>query len=593
METSDFRPNDPISRQEAAVVLTKAFKLEASNKDAVDKFADAASVASWSRYAVSALVERGYVSGRPGNKFAPKDNITRAEAVKLLDNIANELVYVAGTYSEDIKGNLVVNTADVVLKDMVIEGDLYLAQGIGDGDATLDGVTVKGRTIVLGGGENSIIINNSSLQGTLVVIKQNGAVRIVAKGASEVTSVEVKSGAILQTEDLTGKGFGEIEIIEVPEGESIVLDGDFEKVIIAAAEASVEITGGTVADLEIASDAAGAVVNIAEAASVTTLTANAAVEVKGTGKIETANIKAEDVVIEQKPGKVNVDEGITAEVGGETIEGGKTPSTPSTGGTTTQSVSATAISLIKAGGAEIPGTINGDTATFDLSDKNAYPDGLMITGMKIVCYPENCSLTIKSIVSANDWNSHEERNITNLSNITVSKLINSPIFGDDISLGSLRILFGNSVTVTGTLNCPGYISKDVSVTITLGTRPTELNTQLLTIKIMENPKEAKASIASAELITKPVAGHGISSLLLSFLGNDDMPKKIKVNNGEWIDVTTSQGKVDAANAIAAAAGCSSWQELTFQNLIGLTIYVTKDDDTSDPYILHIVNDINE
>ena len=142
-----------------------------------------------------------------------------------------------------------------------------------------------------------------------------------------MAATKLSSGAKLQTEDLDGAGFGEVEIIEVPEGESIVLEGDFEKVIIAAPEASVEIAGGKVADLEIAPEAAGAVVNIAEAASVATLTASAAVEVKGTGKIETANIKAENVKIEQKPDKVNVDEGITAEVGGETVEGGTTPTT--------------------------------------------------------------------------------------------------------------------------------------------------------------------------------------------------------------------------------------------------------------------------
>ena len=39
-------------------MLTRAFKLEASDKNAVSKFADAASVASWAKDAVSALAEK-------------------------------------------------------------------------------------------------------------------------------------------------------------------------------------------------------------------------------------------------------------------------------------------------------------------------------------------------------------------------------------------------------------------------------------------------------------------------------------------------------------------------------------------------------
>jgi hypothetical protein len=334
------------------------------------------------------------------------------------------------------------------------------------------------------------------------------------------------------------------------------------------------------------------VVNIAEAASVATLTASAAVEVKGTGKIETANIKAENVKIEQKPDKVNVDEGITAEVGGETVEGGTTPTTPPSGGGVPQSVSATAISLKISGGSEIAGTVTGNTAYFDLSDKNTYPDNLMIVGMKIVCNPSDCTLTITSVDSVNGWDSEEQRDIANLSNITVPQLTGTTIFGNDISLGSLRILFGSSVTVNGTLKRSGYTSKDLTLTINLGEYPEELNTQLLNIEMLSS-KEANATIADPDLLDEYVSGRGISNLLLSLLGSDDMPKHVRVDKdvtGVWIDVTSAEGKVNAANAIASAAN-TTWQEMKFADLIGLTILASRDDvpDESNAYIVHIIN----
>lgn len=569
-------------------MLTRAFKLEASDKNAVNKFADAASVASWSRDAVSALVERGYVSGRPGNKFDPKDNITRAEAVKLLDNIANELVYVAGTYSEDIKGNLVINTADVVLKDMVIEGDLYLAQGIGDGDATLDGVTVKGRTVVLGGGENSIIINNSSLEGTLVVIKQNGVVRIVAKGASEVPSVEVKSGAILQTEDLTGEGFGEVEIIEVPEGESIVLDGDFEKVIIAAPEASVEITGGTVGDLEVASDAAGAVINIAETASVATLTANAAVEVKGTGKIETANIKAEDVVIEQKPGKVNVDEGIKAEVGGETIEGGKTPTTPPSGGGTVLTPSVSNITVVMAGDAQPnPGSV--DLSNNSSSDR--------VSGISFTTNAFTCTVKLTNINSPGSGSMNIDRTLnfnTSDGNITIGvrDLLGSLAdYRNDISVGTLRSLFGNYVTVTGTISGTGdysrYTSRTMSVTITLDTDAVPVEGLK---DVVSNVTKSGANVTvtiKSSASSKSVAGLNDAIIGLLVYATGQVPSEFSVDGNSWIPASD---KLAVKDAVVSLVEGKLWGEITLNDLVGKTMYFKKDNTPDTVYTLTINKD---
>lgn len=56
-----------------------------------------------------------------------------------------------------------VNTGDVVLKDMKIEGNLYLTEGIGEGDVTLDAVEIVGELNIKGGGENSIKIKNSKI----------------------------------------------------------------------------------------------------------------------------------------------------------------------------------------------------------------------------------------------------------------------------------------------------------------------------------------------------------------------------------------------------------------------------------------------
>lgn len=99
------------------------------------------------------MVENGYIAGRTGNVFAPAGRLSRAEAVKMIDNVIRDFVNNPGTYSDIIDGNLVINTSDVVLKSMTVKGNLYLTQGIGSGNVTLQNVTVTGMTVIQGGQE--------------------------------------------------------------------------------------------------------------------------------------------------------------------------------------------------------------------------------------------------------------------------------------------------------------------------------------------------------------------------------------------------------------------------------------------------------
>jgi len=305
------RPKDPVSRQEAAVMLVRAFSLEAADKDAVKGFKDAAFIPAWSRDALNAMFERGYISGRPGNMIAPADKTSRAEAVKMIDNVIEDLKSKPGTYTGTIDGNLVVNTADTALEAMVINGDLYLAQGIGSGGVTLDNVVVKGRTIVNGGGDHSIVIKNSSLNGKLIVYKSDGKIRIVAEGSTEIPAVLMQSGGTLEEKDAAGGGFGGVQVAGIiAPGQEISLDGNFDEVSVEAPDIGVQLTDGTVDSLEMADSAAGSVVNILETAAVETLILDSAVEIKGKGGINNANFNSDGVAMEQTPTVINKKDGV-------------------------------------------------------------------------------------------------------------------------------------------------------------------------------------------------------------------------------------------------------------------------------------------
>lgn len=143
-----FEPNALVTREEAVYAIAKAYELAAA-KEEKTSFKDENQISSWALEAVSTLAHSNYITGTPEGNFMPQNTLTRAEVVTMLNNITSELITKSGTYTQSIKGNVVINSSDVVLKDLTIEGDLYITSGVKN--STLDNVTVTGTVYVKGG----------------------------------------------------------------------------------------------------------------------------------------------------------------------------------------------------------------------------------------------------------------------------------------------------------------------------------------------------------------------------------------------------------------------------------------------------------
>ena len=77
-----FGPDDPITREQMAVMIVKAVK---PNTAAEGKtFADNGSIAGWAEEAVKSATGNDLLTGNPDNTFRPKGNTTRAEAAVVL-----------------------------------------------------------------------------------------------------------------------------------------------------------------------------------------------------------------------------------------------------------------------------------------------------------------------------------------------------------------------------------------------------------------------------------------------------------------------------------------------------------------------------
>ena len=173
-------PDAPITRQEAMTVVARALELDydSYSKTELTQFSDAGKVSNWALPYVRAMVGADYIHGR-GKILAPQDNITRAEFAQIFANIIGTYIVSKGSYDKDMKGNVLIRTNDVELKNMTVDGDLIIGCGAADGKITLDNVTVTGRLLVWGGGTKAVYCNNGTQMPEVVVARVDDAVKVI------------------------------------------------------------------------------------------------------------------------------------------------------------------------------------------------------------------------------------------------------------------------------------------------------------------------------------------------------------------------------------------------------------------------------
>jgi hypothetical protein len=330
-----------LTRELAAKVLAKAFGVEPTEEAA--PFADAESVSAAHKPYVSALGAAGLFKGDESGDFMPAKGFTRAEIMQVFDNAVTDIVRESETFSS--KGSFIVNAPGVTLTGGVVKGDLIVGQGVGDGDVTLDGVTIEGRLILYGGGADSVRIKGNSVIPTVLANKTFGApVRVVVEGgAASVGTISVVAESKTVVE-------GDVAKIEIVAPSTVTTEGEIETASVAR-ETSVEIKGGAVGEVNVTAEnvsltvSAGATVSslnvggsnasieVATGATVKEVTvATSDVTIEGAGEVATVTVTAESeggVTIAVPSARVNNESGADVSAGGDkTIGAGTTDSTP-------------------------------------------------------------------------------------------------------------------------------------------------------------------------------------------------------------------------------------------------------------------------
>lgn len=393
------KPDSPISRQETAVVIMKVKGLT-QNESAAAEFTDAAGISQWSKGAIGATVTAGFMNGYPDGSFKANNPITRAEAVVALSKATikpaptpeipadDSIVYdKAGTYgpatgSVTVTGNVTIKAKDVILQNTIIEGDLTIDKAVGDGNVTLKKVVVKGNTYINGGGTNSVYLIDTQT-GKTYVIKDNGPVRIVASGTSDINQLIAQSSVKVEETDLTGKGF-----------EGIIVDKKVDGKI------EINLVNAKVDNFQVKTE--GVTVNTDNNTTISTLVADAKVDVTGKGTVQHATVNASGVTFETKPTTQTVATGVTE----PTVNKPSTSGGGGGGGSSTVAVSAISVSpetmaLIVGETGTITATVSPDNASNKKVNWSSSNEAAATVANGVVTAKEAGTATITATSAAN------------------------------------------------------------------------------------------------------------------------------------------------------------------------------------------------
>lgn len=292
-----IRPNKPITRQEAAVIIARIKKLE-KNSMAASSLVDLSDTADWSIDYVGAVISAGYMGVYLDGSFKPTSPLKRGEAIVALNEAIKPITAVydrKGTFGpnnglEIIDGDAVVKADGVVLQNLHVKGDLTISEEVGGGNIVLNNVRVDGNTYIRGGGKDSIHIYGGSFTKIIIQKTSTGQVRIVASNTYGI----------------------EVVIAEEALGESIILNGSFKNVTIEADNVDLQLQEGTkVEEMNITSEAEGTIITLGNLSVIRYLLIEESIETKGNGRIIKADIRANGVMFNRAPEDVIIGDSVT------------------------------------------------------------------------------------------------------------------------------------------------------------------------------------------------------------------------------------------------------------------------------------------
>jgi hypothetical protein len=187
-DQGNLNPDNAVTRQEAAVMLCRAYGMYGGTSEDLADFSDGDQVGSWAVSAVGYLVRNGYMNGS-GGKLRPTDTITRQELAQLLKNLGGTRIASLAELPES--GTVILTEPVTQLENVSVDGDLIITAS--GASLKLQNVQITGRLVVHSLQNVSVMVGDDCTIGTLSLVSASG-VKLEHTSDAALGSVGILAG---------------------------------------------------------------------------------------------------------------------------------------------------------------------------------------------------------------------------------------------------------------------------------------------------------------------------------------------------------------------------------------------------------------
>ena len=317
-------PNAPVTREQAVALVGRSLRLK-NTPGSTQNYRDENRISTWGRGVIRQATDMGLINGYPDGTFRPQAPISRGQAATVLSNAIGTLVNRSGDQKVgNVYGNLTITVPGVTLSNTIVTGNLYLTGGIGLDDVVLNNVTVGGKIVVCGTGssqkgKSSVILRNVTANGLEIDSMTNQFLSVRAEGLTSIKDTTVRTSGYIEDRTTDGNGLALIKL-DGAEGAQFQLAGNIKEVINRSPASFLGIGGGVANKVTVDERATGSTLNIGINGTVRDLNLDTAATVTGKGDITSATVNASGSTIPMLPDTVVVRPGVTGNIGGAVMD---------------------------------------------------------------------------------------------------------------------------------------------------------------------------------------------------------------------------------------------------------------------------------
>lgn len=322
--STTFSPSDSITREQATVILARILMMQAQVGENVD-FNDSRDMNDWSRGLIATAADYGLIDGYSDGSFRPQNPITRGEASILLVRAVGTPILEPGEYRiGNTWGNVTISSSGVTLRDTVIGGNLYVSAGVDLGDVVLENVKVLGEIIVSGGGvsedgDDSVILRNVTAPKLILDNFTGQTVSVRVEGDGLIQQADVRTNAFLADNAKDGYGVSKVRL-DGEDGLKLTVAGNIKEVTNVTPGSTLSLARGQAAVINVDEKAENSTLRIEAGALAHEVNLDTATTITGSGDISSLVVNTSGSTVSMLPDEIVIRPGETANIGGELMD---------------------------------------------------------------------------------------------------------------------------------------------------------------------------------------------------------------------------------------------------------------------------------